>query len=273
LELTEKEYLSIQKIIKFEAGIDLTDKKKGLVVNRLQKRLLALKLQTFESYLSYLGVNSDLEIPNLINVLTTNLTSFNRESHHFDFMFKEVLPLVCKGNFGSTFRVLSAGCSTGEEAISVLMMIERFKLQNPYFSYCIEGVDIDYNVVNFAKRGVYGVDSFDVPDIELNDVRRCFNKGVKSNDGFYSLKKEFSSFLSFRQGSLFGDFDKNIKYDVIFCRNVLIYFDLETQIKALEIFSKVLNDDGYLFLGHSESLQGRQNYFELLGKTIYRKKI
>ena len=271
MELSETEYLSIQRIIKVEAGIDLTDKKKGLVVNRLLKRLLCLNLPTFESYLGYLNANSEVEIPNLINVLTTNLTSFNRENHHFDFMFEEVLPVFRNEKVGHPLRVLSAGCSTGEEALSVMMMIERFKLENPFFTYRIEGVDIDYNVVDFAKRAVYGSDSFDAPDVDMNDVSRCFNRGINSNVGFYSLKKELAEFVSFRQGSIFGGFDLSVKYDVIFCRNVLIYFDLETQIKALELFSRILSDDGCLFLGHSESLHGRQSYFELLGKTIYRK--
>lgn len=271
LQLTDNDFTAIQKIVLDETGICLTEKKKELVINRLFGRLQRLGIDNFSEYLSFFEKNTSSELPDLINVITTNLTYFNRESHHFDYIENEVLPKFHAECRNTPLLVLSAGCSTGEEALSLVMMLERFKAKHPFFKYKIDGVDIDENVIKFARRGIYSASAFEVETVRVDDVRRCFNKGVESNTGFYSLKKELHHNVTFSQGSIFEGFNSKVRYDIVFCRNVLIYFNSDTQLKALQRFWSAMKPEGYLFLGHSESMQGRKIPFKLLGQTIYRK--
>jgi len=271
IELDDKQFNLFREIIYREAGIKLSDMKKALVQSRLLRRLRELHIFSYDDYYSFLQDNYTQEIINLINCITTNKTEFFREARHFDFMHQVVLPEYV-GMKKKTLRIWSAGCSTGEEPYTIaITLLEFFKdMQMPDIK--ILATDIDTHVLELALDGRYKKEILEMLNVDM--LRRYFLKGSDVNLGFYRVKDHVKKYIYFRRLNLLSDhYPMKNQFDIIFCRNVIIYFDKETQKRLFGKFYQYLKDDGYLFLGHSESLTDENNRFTFQGNSIYRKKV
>lgn len=256
------DFLRIKKLIYEHAGISLNDNKQEMVYSRLARRLRQHNFQSFKEYLDYLQTAPD-EWESFTNALTTNLTSFFREAHHFPILAEHLLQLRHQ-----PIRIWSAASSTGEEPYSIAMtVVETFNQLNP--SVEIIATDLDTHVLQKAREAIYAVDR--VHKMEPERVKRFFLRGKNQFDGFVRIRPELCRMIDFRQLNLLDE-SWNIKgpFDVIFCRNVMIYFDKETQYKILKKFVPLLRPDGLLFTGHSESFLHATDLFKPLGKTVYR---
>lgn len=249
------------------SGIVLKAEKKTMVYARLSKRLRELGLKSFAQYCERLnGEHAKEELGYLVNALTTNLTNFFREQHHFDFL-KDFLTAQLQqqrnGQSGNRLRIWSAGCSTGEEPYSMSMVMNDL-IPTHLWDAKILATDIDTNVLKHAQKGLYR----DNPLIG----RLGFQKYVvPQSDGMLQMKPELQKIITFKQLNLHGDWPFSGPFDIIFCRNVVIYFDKETQTRLFGRFLDYLKPGGYLIIGHSETILGMNHRIRNLGKTIYQK--
>ena len=267
--LSEVEFNKFREIVYREAGIKLADVKKILVQARLMKRLRFLNLESFEDYYNYLLENFEEEKINFVNAITTNKTEFFRENDHFEYMKSYILPAFeAKGE--NEIRIWSAGCSTGEEPYTIgITLLEYFKGKKAPFCKIL-ATDIDTQVLEKGLNGVYTQEQ--VAGIDKKILKEYFLKGTGENQGFFKVKDFLKNLVFFRRLNLLADtYPMKKKFDVIFCRNVIIYFDKDTQRKLFDNFSRYLKDDGYLLVGHSENISSVTDKFFLAGRTIYRK--
>ena len=270
-EFSDQDFQRVRRIINQVAGISLADSKRELVYSRLARRLRQRQLQRFGDYCDLLETGDDeAELREFVNALTTNLTSFFREPHHFEYLGAELLPaLVRARSFGHRrIRIWSAGCSTGEEPYSIAMVI-RETLPAVGWDVKILATDLDSNVLATAERGVYEWNR--VKDLPETRLRRWFQKGRNAQAGWVRAAPALRDLITFRQLNLMDDWPMRGPFDLIFCRNVVIYFDKPTQRVLFERFADLLIEQGHLFVGHSESLFKVTERFAPLGKTIYRK--
>ncbi len=267
---TQKHFNDIKELIIEHTGISLSDAKDELVYGRIARRLRALKLKSFDDYCSLLRENPEQEFGHFINAITTNLTAFFREDHHFVSLKEEILPkLLHNRRSNRKLRIWSAGCSTGEEPYSIsIALLESIK-DLAQWDVRILATDIDTNVLDKASEGVYSLQRI----VGLPEARqeRWFQKGKAKQEGQVRVKQEVRELINFKQLNLMGKWPIKRQFDVIFCRNVLIYFNKDTQGILIDRYANVLKEDGYLFLGHSETLHGVSTRFDLLGKSSYRK--
>lgn len=248
-------------------GIKLSDHKKNMIYSRISRRIRERQLSCFDDYCKLISLPGNDEITNFVNAITTNLTSFFREEHHFEYLQKTVFPLLLKQNSGNKrIRIWSAGCSTGEEPYT-LAICAREKLPVERWDVKILATDLDTNVVEHGKNGVYDADR--IEDLAANRKKKWFLKDRGGDQ--VRVKPELQKLIRFRQLNLLHDWPMQGKFDVIFCRNVVIYFDKETQKKLFARYAKMLNPGGHLFIGHSESLHKVSTEFTSLGQTIYRR--
>lgn len=271
-DFSDQDFQRIRRIINEVAGISLADGKRELVYSRLSRRLRQHGLRCFGDYCNFLessGPASD-EMREFINALTTNLTSFFRESHHFEFLAQELIPaLIRERSFSNRrIRIWSAGCSTGEEPYSIAMVL-RETLPAVGWDVKVLATDLDSNVLATAERGVYEWSR--VKDLPETRLRRWFQKGSGEQSGLVRTAPALRSLITFRQLNLMDDWPMRGPFDLVFCRNVVIYFDKPTQRTLFERFADLLIAQGHLFVGHSESLFKVTERFVPLGKTIYRK--
>lgn len=268
--LSDEEFQYFQELARKVSGIALADSKKELVYGRISRRLRALSLNTFREYIDVLDNRDPVELEQFSNMITTNLTSFFRESHHFDYLKRDVMPMLMKSRATTKrINIWSAGCSTGEEPYSIAMALLDAIPNIKSWNIKIYATDIDSQVVSHARKGVYELDK--VNGLPGTYMERFFMKGVGQNQGFARVKKSVSELIEFSQLNLMNAWPFDSQLDVIFCRNVVIYFDQETQKRLFSRFSDALADDGRLFVGHSEALYKVTDKFDLLGKTVYRK--
>lgn len=271
-EFADQDFQRIRRIINEIAGISLAEGKRELVYSRLSRRLRQLGLRRFDEYCRLLetGGEDNPELGEFVNALTTNLTSFFRESHHFDFLGKELLPTLIRERSLSNrrIRIWSAGCSTGEEPYSIAMVV-RETLPAVGWDVKILATDLDSNVLATADRGVY--DANRVKDLSEVRLRRWFQRGRDAQSGQVRVAPELRDLIVFRRLNLMLDWPMSGPFDVVFCRNVVIYFDKPTQRVLFERFADLLAERGHLFVGHSESLFKVTDRFVPLGKTIYRR--
>ncbi|MEI2783689.1 MAG: protein-glutamate O-methyltransferase CheR [Candidatus Competibacter sp.] len=271
-EFADQDFQRIRRIINEIAGISLAEGKRELVYSRLSRRLRQLGLRRFDEYCRLLetGGEDNPELGEFVNALTTNLTSFFRESHHFDFLGKELLPALIRERSLSNrrIRIWSAGCSTGEEPYSIAMVV-RETLPAVGWDVKILATDLDSNVLATADRGVY--DANRVKDLSEVRLRRWFQRGRDAQSGQVRVAPELRDLIVFRRLNLMLDWPMSGPFDVVFCRNVVIYFDKPTQRVLFERFADLLAERGHLFVGHSESLFKVTDRFVPLGKTIYRR--
>ncbi|MBK8188593.1 MAG: chemotaxis protein CheR [Cellvibrio sp.] len=261
---TQADFERVRKIIYKKAGINLSDSKKQLVYSRLARRLRALKLPDFSAYLSYLE-NTDEEQQEFVNALTTNLTAFFREEHHFDFLAEFVKNFKHKRNL----RVWCAAASTGEEPYSIaITLAEAFGRYDPPVE--IIASDIDSNVLNEGRAGVYNINR--IESLSLERKRQFFLKGKgDKNAGKVKVIPDLGRLIEFKQINLLdAKWPLTGLFDVIFCRNVMIYFDKSTQVNLLEKMVKLMQKDGLYIAGHSESFSQANHLVKLVGKTVYR---
>jgi chemotaxis protein methyltransferase CheR len=260
---TDKDFDRVRKIIYKKAGINLSDSKKQLVYSRLARRLRALGLPDFSAYLAFLE-NTDEEQQEFVNALTTNLTAFFREEHHFD----TLLQFAKKFKPNRKLRVWCAAASTGEEPYSIAITLsEAFGCYDPPVE--IIASDIDSNVLNEGSHAIY--DYARIENLSIERKKQFFLRGKGGQSGKVKVVPELRKLIEFKQINLLDDrWPLNGLFDVIFCRNVMIYFDKSTQLKLLEKMTKYLHKDGLYIAGHSESFSQASHLVKLVGKTTYR---
>ena len=268
--LGDAEFEFIRHVVGENAGIVLGPNKRQLVQGRLARRLRELHIGSYREYCEHLRGSGPEELVGLINALTTNVTSFFREIHHFDALTQYMLPEAMRRNAGSRrLRVWSAGCSTGEEPYSAAMAAAEVV---PLAWDCkILATDIDSDVIRMAKEGVYPLDR--VASLPSERLRSCFQKGSGAQAGKAIVKAHLRAAVTFRVLNLLQQpWPMHGPFDVIFCRNVMIYFDQATRERLVDRLVQMLAPDGYLCIGHAESLHNVAAPIQLVGKTIYRKK-
>lgn len=269
LVFTDQDFAFIRKLVVEQTGISLADHKRELVYGRLSKRLRMLGLDSFARYCGYLEQNES-ELHELVNAITTNLTSFFRESYHFDYLHDQLLPeLLNRNGVSRRIRIWSAGCSTGEEPYSIAMTVKDALPDLRGWDVKILATDIDSNVLARAGAGIYPADR--VASVPVHYRNRFVLKGGVSNPGMVRMHEDVRSLITFRQLNLMNPWPMRGPFDVIFCRNVVIYFDKETQRRLFNRYADILTVDGHLFVGHSETLFKVCDRFDLIGRTIYRK--
>lgn len=257
-------------------GIYLSKAKKIMLSARLRKRLRQLKIDSFEQYYDYVcsAKEGPDEMIHLLNVVSTNKTEFFRESKHFDFMTEELLPeMVRSGAWrqGKRLNIWSAGCSSGEEPYTIAMILMEFMSRNNTGDFSILATDISTNVLEKGIKGIYS-------DLVLESIptmlrRRYLMKGNGPRKGFCRFVPELRNRIRFQRLNLNNgkNFGIRTKMDIIFCRNVIIYFNRETQKKLFENFFSQILPGGYLFIGHSETLHGINDQFKAMGIATYRR--
>jgi len=265
----EEDFAALRLLVKELTGINLTDQKRELVYGRLSRRLRALGLASFREYRELLKSDAG-ELVQLTNAITTNLTAFFREAHHFSYLREQVLrPLAEDGRGKRRVRIWSAGCSTGEEPYSIAMTVLETLPNIARWDVRILATDLDSEVLERARRGVYAPERLRDLDPALRE--RYFTPVQEPRGGAYRVTQALASMITFKQLNLMHPLPMKGPLDVIFCRNVVIYFDKDTQ---RDLFTRVANlqaSGAMLFLGHSESLFRVTTDYTLIGKTIYRR--
>jgi chemotaxis protein methyltransferase CheR len=256
----------VKHLAQSEFGICIGQEKKQLVYSRLLKRIENLGLTSFEQYIDILERNEHDEVSSVLSALTTNVTKFFREQHHFDYMKSEMFPnLLEKCRNGERVRLWSAGCSTGQEAYSIAMHVMSHCPELAQGDFKILATDIDSVVVEKARRGVYLKD-------ELSNVPKHSQSYFFEGDLGFRVHEDLKSLTDFAVLNLMDDFPFKGDFDVIFCRNVTIYFDQESQDFVWSKLSRSLSSDGALFVGHSERVESPDRYYlNNVGLTTYRK--
>jgi chemotaxis protein methyltransferase CheR len=265
-ELTDSQYNKLSNLIYDTAGINLGDNKKELVHARLCKVMRKRNISGFKEYISMIeNDKTEEELTNLLDSIATNVTHFFREEKHFDFLVDNIKDKGYNGNL----RVWSAGCSSGEEPYSIAITLHEHILKPSSLMPTIVATDISTKILSRAVNGVYPMKA--VNKLDKSMLRKYFLKGKDSNHGIVKVKKEISKIVEFKRLNLIENFTFNPKFDVIFCRNVMIYFDNQTREKLVRKFYDALNPGGYFIIGHSESLNGVQHPYDYVKPTIYRK--
>jgi chemotaxis protein methyltransferase CheR len=268
-KLTDGEFARIRALVRTRAGIDLGDGKRAMVYGRLSRRLRALRLDNFADYLQLLADPACDEAGTFINALTTNVTEFLRERHHFDYLAATLLPRLRKtAPRGRRLRIWSAGCSTGEEPYTLAMTVRESFGDLSGWDAKILATDIDSDVLTFASDGRYPPERAERIPHRWRD--RYFDE-ERSAGHSYHAKASIRSLITFKRLNLLEAWPMHGPFDAIFCRNVIIYFDAPTKLGLIRRFHQLLGQGGHLFLGHSESLVSAGLDFEPCGRTAYRK--
>lgn len=249
------------------AGIHLESCKKEMVYSRVSRILRQHNLKSFDEFCEMLNSDNESYNNEFINAITTNLTFFFREKHHFEFLKSKVIPdLIIKNAKSKRIRIWSAGCSTGEEPYSIAFVFHELLSQDRSWDVKILATDIDSDVLNRARKGIYS--ELSAEKIPTLDVDRYFIK----SDSQLAVKSDYKNLVYFKKLNLFDDeWPMSKPFDVIFCRNVMIYFVREMQLKLINRYYQNLDQNGILILGHSESVPGSFKNLKFLGNTIYRK--
>ncbi len=278
LPFTDQDFTYIAEVARKHAGIDLGHKKRDMVYARLSKRVRALGLRSFDAYCQLLRDDtSGGEIAAAVNAMTTNLTRFFREGHHFDHLAHEVLPALCdqapSGTHRRRLRLWSAGCSTGEEAYSIAMVMASALGLGKGRTAAAAGwdarilaTDIDTDVLSSAARGVYPIAELPrIPQaLQALALEPFDERSFRINDLIHDM-------LAFKSLNLMAPWPMKGPFDAIFCRNVAIYFTRQDQLRLFDRMADLLTPNGYLYIGHSENLFGLSNRFQLVARTIYRR--
>jgi chemotaxis protein methyltransferase CheR len=267
-ELLDADFDALREIIKIRAGIHLSVGKKELVYGRVSRRLRHLKLRTFAEYRRLLESN-EAELVEFCNAMTTNLTSFFRESHHFDYLREHVLePRLRDPRASRRIRIWSAACSSGEEPYSIAMVVRETLQDLGQWDVRILATDLDTEILARATAGVYPEDRLKA--LSRQRMLKHFS-ATPGRPGHFSVAPELASLITFKQLNLTRDLPMTGPLDAIFCRNVIIYFDKDTQRDLFARIAVLQRSDDALFLGHSESLFKVSEDYVLRRKTIYQR--
>lgn len=261
-----EQFNRICQILHREAGIVLAPGKNSMVQARLAKRMRAMGIYDFDAYLTRVERSGEQEEKqHFISALTTNVSHFFRENHHFDTLRKSILPkLIDSAKAGKRVQIWSAGCSNGQEPYSIAMTILSYAPDADKLGIRIIGTDIDRNVLAYAQRGEYSV----AEAAGLSEgMRRSY---TVTKEGRVAMSDQVRKLVSFQQLNLHKPWPGMSKYDVIFCRNVVIYFDQDAQSELWQRFEQALNPGGWIFVGHSERIPKHPNsQLSTAGITAY----
>ena len=269
--LSKAEFTFLCQFVYDMTGIVLNEHKREMVYRRLTRIVRERKLPSFSAYCELLKTDPAGEKTYFINAITTNLTSFFREQHHFDYMNQHELPRLLKASStNKRLRIWSSASSTGEEPYSIAITLYEtmHKVINSWDAKIL-ATDIDSNVLAHGKAGTYGDSSLDGIPIHLRN--KYFSKGNGKNINSVKVSEKLMELITFKQLNLLDEWPMKGPFDIIFCRNVIIYFDKETQLCLFRRYFDLLAPGGLLILGHSESLGAFQQYFKNEGRTIFRK--
>ncbi len=270
--ITEQEYIKLRDLAHLKSGINKARLKKEIFVTRLQKRLRKLDMESFSEYYNMISHDKG-ELATFVDYLSTHTTNFFREPHHFDFMRTVVIPEFVSSHT-NRLRVWSAGCSTGEEPYSIAITLLEGLRENGVDlnmqDIKVVASDLSSGVLRTAACGIYRDDELKSLSAEL--LRRYFLKGTGVYRGLYSVKEEVKELVTFKQINLFESYPHKGLFDLIFCRNVVIYFDEARQRKVRDSLIEYLRPGGYFFCGHSESSAGRHELLEAMDTCTYKMK-
>lgn len=269
LTISDQEFQQFRELIHQHTGIALSNHKRALVCSRLARRLRHFRFSTYAQYYELLTqADADgAELMEMINAITTNKTDFFRESHHFTFLTEQVFPLY-RQESRRRLRFWSAAAATGEEAYSLAVTVSDAFAPLIDWDIRILATDIDTQVLAKAQNGVYALSH--AQGIRPSHLKQYFLNGTGPNTGLLQAKPALKELLQFRQLNLIdASWPMHGPFDVIFCRNVLIYFDKATQNQVLEHMAGLLRKDGYLMLGHAESIHGFDRLFRPVGHSMY----
>jgi chemotaxis protein methyltransferase CheR len=268
-EFTDEHFAKIRAFVTAHTGIVLTDIKKDMVYGRLSKRVRKQFDGSFDAFCDAIEADDHEQQDFLINAITTNLTSFFRENHHFEYLKNTVIPELMQLNQRTRkIRIWSAGCSTGEEPYSIAIALHEAIPDIRNWDVKILATDLDANVVAQGESGVYKYER--ISALDESRQKRWFQMGKGDNAGMVRVKPILNEMISFKRLNLLHEWPMRGPFDVIFCRNVVIYFDKETQQKLFDRYANIIIPHGHLFIGHSETLFKVTDRFKLLGNTIYR---
>lgn len=275
--LTGKVFAKLNKLVYDHCGVSIRDDKKFLFQTRINRRLRQLRLSSYEEYCDYVFSKEGYsqEIKFLVDVVTTHTTYFFREAHQFDYLRDTVIPQLVDHMDETQIRKLkiwSAACSTGEEVYTLAMVFQEFLKNNPKhgFLFKVLGTDVSGPVVEHAKRGIYESEGLRPVDPDL--VERYFLRGKGKGDGFVKVKPELKHVVGFDQLNFFQkNFGFEEKFDVVFCRNVIIYFNRKDQTTVLNRLCDNIRPGGFLFMGHTESLNNFDLPLKRVGPTVYQR--
>jgi len=264
-QLTDADFARIQRLLKERSGIDVGAGKRMLVYGRLTRRLRALKLDNFSEYLKLVEDPSSEEARSFLNALTTNVTELFREEHHFDLLRERVVPEMLQAR-SNRLRIWSAGCSLGDEPYSIALTLSLIPdLTN--WDIKILATDIDSDVLAQASSGVYAAERIEKLKPQ---VRALFTRGVGKNAGLAKVRSQVRDLITFKQLNLHDAWPMRGPFDVIFCRNVIIYFDTPTRERLVRRYAEMLRPGGYLCLGHSEApTAGKVRSLQACGRTAF----
>lgn len=273
--MSEREFQRFSALVYETAGIKMPSAKKIMLEARLQKRLKALGIGSFAEYCDYVlsREGQENELVNMIDVVTTNKTDFFREPAHFDFLVNTAVPKIRQVRqdlYKEPLRIWSAGCSSGEEPYTLAMVLSEYAQDRDDFKFSILASDICTEILKTAKTAVYPLERTET--IPLNLKRKYLLRSKDRQQPLVRIAPHLRSTVSFRRINFMDDsFGIQEKMDIIFCRNVVIYFDKQTQQALMRKFHKQLKPGGYLFIGHSETLNGLNVGFRPVASTVYRK--
>ncbi|MHA6205532.1 CheR family methyltransferase [Dyella soli] len=270
--LGDGEFAFLRAFVYQHCGISLGDHKRQLVQGRLLRRLRALKLRDFASYCEVLRRDPQGELGELASAISTNVTAFFRESHHFDLLASELLPRwIAEKKHGGRLRIWSAGCATGEEPYTLaIVLAEALEKHGGNVDAKILATDLSPQALDTARKGVYPIERLEGVSAERR--RRWFLRGEGEYEQYACVHPRLRELVSILPLNLLHEWPMQGPFDAIFCRNVVIYFDKPTKQRLFQRYAGLLPDGGYLFLGHSESMYGLNDHFDLIGRTVYRKR-
>ncbi|WBA09073.1 CheR family methyltransferase [Salinivibrio kushneri] len=267
-DFSQRHFHYVQTFMENETGIFLADKKKSMVYGRLARCLRRTGMATFDDYFALVEQSKDERVA-FINALTTNKTQFFRERHHFEFLAHQLIP-QWQAAKQKRIRIWSAGCSTGEEPYTIASVLAGHGMLEGQLDVQILATDLDTQVLNIASNGTYSLEvAHTIPKAYLQNG---FLKGKGIKQELFKAKRQLRDVISFKQLNLKGEWPHKQAMDAIFCRNVMIYFERDTQQRLIERFWQQLVPGGVLFIGHSEGIGKMAEKFDNLGHTMYRKR-
>ena len=264
------DFEALRTLVKQLTGINLSEQKRELVYGRLARRLRALQLKSFAEYRELLASDGGKEIVELCNAITTNLTAFFREPHHFDYLREQVLkPLTAAASSSRRLRIWSAGCSSGEEPYSIAITLLESIPDLQRWDVRILATDLDSDVLERGRRGLYAAER--VRGLSPERIGRFFTQHQERKELYYQVAPELAALITFKQLNLMHPLPMKGPLHAIFCRNVVIYFDKDTQRQLFARVAHLQRPGDLLFLGHSESLFKVSEDYALIGRTVHKR--
>lgn len=272
-DLKDEDFRFLARRVHEMSGIVIHERKRDMLYSRLSRRLRSLKLDNFRDYCDYVnGPAGAAEVGAMINAITTNLTHFFRESHHFDHLRDIVLPAIAetgRRTGGKRLRMWSAGCSSGEEPYSIAMALKSAPVDFSGWDMRVLATDLDTDMVAKAAAGRYRAAEADGIPTEL--VAKYTEEATTPAGREIRMRDALKQLIAFKQLNLMDEWPMRGPFDAIFCRNVMIYFDHATKVRLIDRYANLLRSDGWLYIGHSESLSKVSDRFQLVGRTTYRR--